>query len=57
MSQNALIQLLIFGCDIHGWGYAEMTHPNLNLKVVPNVAKCLNPTFYFGCDIHGWKVC
>ena len=26
-------------------GYAEMTHPKL--KVFPNVAECLNPTFYF----------
>ena len=27
----------------------------LTLKIVPNVAKCLNTTFYFGCDIHGWR--
>ena len=71
----------IFGCDVHGWGYAQMPHPNpkscsrcckmpkynflflgakfmvggmlkcpmltLTLKVVPNVTKCLNTTFYF----------
>ena len=28
MLQNAQMQLVIFGCDIHGLGYAIMTHPN-----------------------------
>ena len=82
MLQNAYIQLFTFGCDVYGWGYAQVPHPNpnpkscskcckmpksnfsflgamfmvggmlkcltltLSLKVVPNVAKCLNPTFH-----------
>ena len=33
------------------WGYAEMPHPDS--EVVPNVAKCLNPTFYFWVQ-HSW---
>ena len=29
--------------------------PTLTLKVVPNFAKCLNPTFIFWCNVHGWE--
>ena len=79
----------IYGCNIHGCGYAQMPHPNpnlkscskcckmpkssilflgvtfmvvdmlkcptptLTLKVVPNVAKCLDMTLHFGCDMLG----
>ena len=53
MLQNAQIQLFIFRCDIHGWGYAEMTHPNPK-----SCSKCCkmpkSQLFIFGCDMLGW---